>query len=111
VNEDEPRAFYFHKTRLITEGPLENVTQFVYCDRTSRPPVAYEDDGVDRLAKLTVKTGELPKGALDIETGDDGRLYYVLQFSVEVTYQSASTKYELVHKGKLAASHTFISFL
>jgi hypothetical protein len=47
----------------------------------------------------------LPKGALDIETGDDGRLYYVLNYSVEVTYQSASTKYELVHKGKLAAAH------
>lgn len=65
---------------------------------------------MDRLTKLTVKIGELPKGALDIETGDDGRLYYVLNYSVEVTYQSASTKYELVHKGKLAAAHSLFSF-
>jgi hypothetical protein len=111
VNEDKPYAFYFHITSLVADGPPEDVTLNIYCDRTNRSAVVYHDDEVETLAKLTVRIGELPKDALDLETGKDNRLYYVLHYSVEVTYQSASTKYELVHKGKLAAAHSFIFFL
>jgi hypothetical protein len=111
VNEDKPYAFYFYKTRLVAAGPPEDVTLYIYCDRTNRSAVVYQDEEVEMLAELTVGIGELPKDALDIKTGKDNKLYYVLRFSVEVTYQSASTKYELVHKGKLAAARSFIFFL
>jgi hypothetical protein len=110
VNEDRPYAFYYYETSLVAEGPPQDVTLYVYCDRTNRSAVVYHDDEVETLTKLTVRIGELPKDALNLKTGKDNRLYYVLNYSVEVTYQSASTKYELVHKGKLAAAHSFIFF-
>jgi hypothetical protein len=75
------------------------VTLYIYCDRNNRSAVVYRDDEVGTLARLNVKIGDLPENALDIKFGKDGKLYYVLDYSVEVTYQSASTKYELVHKG------------
>ena len=72
---------------------------YVYCDRTNRSAVAYRDDEVETLARLNVKVGDLPKDAFDIKFGKDDKIYYKLEYAVEITYQSASTKYELVHKG------------
>lgn len=43
---------------------------------------------------------DLPAGALELEIGDDDNLYYVFHFEIEVTYQSGSTKYGLLHKGE-----------
>jgi hypothetical protein len=61
--------------------------------------VVYHDDEVVTLTRLNVKVGDVPKDAFDLKFGKDGKMYYVLDYSVEVTYQSASTKYKLVHKG------------
>ncbi|KAH8807944.1 hypothetical protein F5884DRAFT_857504 [Xylogone sp. PMI_703] len=100
VNEDKPYTFQFFKAIKSTYGPLTEVELLIYCDRANRPAVVYLDDKVDVLARLNVKVGDLPADAFDVKLGKDGNLYNVLQYSVEVTYQSASTKYELVHKGK-----------
>jgi hypothetical protein len=50
VNEDKPYAFYYSMTSLVAEGPPEDVTLNVYCDRTNRSAVVYHDDGVETLA-------------------------------------------------------------
>lgn len=42
---------------------------------------------------------DLPADALVMEIGKDANLYYVFHFKIEVTYQSGSTKYGLLHKG------------
>ena len=53
------------------------------------------------LVRLHVKMDDLPSDALEIETGEDNELYYTFSYSIEVTYQSGYTKYELLHKGEL----------
>jgi hypothetical protein len=35
-----------------------------------------------------------------MEIGKDDELYYTFSYTIEVTYQSGSTKYELLHKGE-----------
>jgi hypothetical protein len=47
-----------------------------------------------------VAVSDLPLDALELETGKDDNLYYKFCFTIEVTYQSGSTKYGLLHKGE-----------
>ena len=72
----------------------------IYCDRTDRPAVTYPDHDVVELVRLSVKTLDLPFDALELKVGKDGKYYYCFLLTVEVTYASGSTKYELVHKGE-----------
>jgi hypothetical protein len=43
---------------------------------------------------------DLPSDALEIEIGKDDEPYYTFRYIIEVTYQSGSTKYELLYKGE-----------
>lgn len=72
----------------------------IYCDRTDRPAVLYEDQQVVELVRLRVKVDDLPADALQITIGKDYKSYYTFNFSIEVTYQSGSTKYAVLHKGQ-----------
>ncbi len=60
----------------------------------------YRDEKVLRLVKLHVNMDDLPENALKMEMGWDEQLYYTFNYTIEVTYQSGSTKYELLHKGE-----------
>ena len=100
MNEDTPHTFYYFKKVLMSVGPPSAVTLPIYCDRSDRSSVVYRDEKVEQLVRLKVKIGDLPKDAFDIDCGNDDKMYYVIRYCVEVTYQSASTKYELVHKGE-----------
>jgi hypothetical protein len=100
VNEDTPYNFHYFSRHLVSHGRPSDVTVTIYCDRSDRSAVVYRDGKVEELTRLKVKIGDLPKDAFDIECGKDDKMYYVIRYSVEVTYQSASTKYELVHKGE-----------
>ncbi|KAF4628841.1 hypothetical protein G7Y89_g9311 [Cudoniella acicularis] len=100
INEEKPYIFHFCRKTLVSEGQHEGFTDIIYHDCTERSPPVYQDARVKRLVELEVNPGDLPPDAFELEQGKDGRLYYVLEFSIEVTYQSASTKYELMHQGK-----------
>lgn len=78
----------------------------IYCDRTGRAPVRYRDFEVEKLVDLAADVSSIPEARLRQERGKDGEMYYFLNFSIEVTYLSASTKYELVHKGEFSLSQT-----
>jgi hypothetical protein len=101
VKEDHPSLFYFRRNTLVSDGPpnLFNVT--IYCDRTGRLPVIHPDVNVEQFAELTADLSKIPTVCLHKEQGWDGKLYYDIQFSIEVTYLSASTKYEFIYEGKL----------
>ena len=86
--------------RLVSEGKPVEYEDIIYCDRTDRPAVIYRDQKVEELVRLRVKIDDLPSDALEMEIGKDGELYYTFNYTIEVTYQSGSTKYELLHKGK-----------
>lgn len=60
----------------------------------------YRDQEVRELVRLHMKMDDLPSDALGIEVGKDSELYYIFSYAIEITYQSGSTKYELLHKGK-----------
>lgn len=85
---------------LVSDGKPEEYTIIIYCDRTDRPAVIYKDDQVESLVRLHVKLDVLPLSALEIEMGKDDKAYYTFHFAIEVTYQSGSTKYELLHNGE-----------
>jgi hypothetical protein len=42
----------------------------------------------------------LPEDAFEMKVGEDDKLYYQLDYAIEVTYLSGSTKYELLHSGE-----------
>ncbi len=60
----------------------------------------YKDQEVEELVRLCVKVDDLPSDALEIKMGKDDKFYYIFRYSIEVTYQSGSTKYGLLHKGE-----------
>lgn len=62
--------------------------------------MVYRDQEVLELVRLHVKVSDLPPDALGTEMGEDYDLYYTFSFKIEVTYQSGSTKYGLLHKGE-----------
>ena len=56
----------------------------------------YLDQKIVVLVRLYVK--------IEVELGEDGNLYYIFKYSIEVTYLSGMTRYKLLHKGKLTQS-------
>lgn len=101
MKEDCPFLFDFDCQMLVSDGPPKLYNDTIYCDRTGRLPVIHLDDKVEEFARLTADLSKIPIARLPIEKGQDGNLYYNIQFSIEVTYLSAATKYEFIHKGGL----------
>jgi hypothetical protein len=87
------------------------VRSTIFCDRTGRAPVRYRDYEVEKLVTLTADISAIPESRLRKERGQDGEMYYHFKYSIEVTYLSASTKYELVHKGKIRFSQIAVPSL
>ena len=85
---------------LVSKGKPVEYEDIIYCDRTDRPAVIYQDREVVELVRLHVKMDDLPSDALEMEIGKDDELYYTFNYTIEITYQSGSTKYELLHKGE-----------
>ena len=54
---------------------------------------------------------DLPDDAFEMKIGEDDDMYYVLRYQIDVTYLSASTKYELVHRGKSPSSILMVMLL
>ncbi|KFY86902.1 hypothetical protein V500_07322 [Pseudogymnoascus sp. VKM F-4518 (FW-2643)] len=100
IKEDTPFTFSHAKRRLVSMGKPEEYNVIIYHDCTDRPPVVYRDQEVLKLVRLHVKVSDLPPDALELEMGKDDDLYYNFKFTIEVTYQSGSTKYGLLHKGE-----------
>ncbi|OCL09088.1 hypothetical protein AOQ84DRAFT_339451 [Glonium stellatum] len=106
VNEDTPYTFDYYLKWLVSDGRPNEIIQTMYCDRTDRSAVVYIDEGVAQLVRLKVNVDDLPPDAFNIRIGKDGEMYYVIEYSVEVTYQSASTNYVLVYEGNRYGSVT-----
>ena len=41
----------------------------------------------------------IPNGAFPQKRGKDGKIYYEVNYEIEITFLSAFTKYELIHNG------------
>src|ERR1700738_4770234 len=93
VREDTPFKFNFSFHQLVSMGRLGNYNTPIYCDRTDRAPVLYCDKQVVELVQLTADISAVPESSILKKKGADGEMYYRIDFTIEVTYQSASTKY------------------
>lgn len=51
------------------------------------------------LVKVEADLSLIPRTHFPEETGSDDQVYYLIEFQLEVTHFSASTKYELIHSG------------
>jgi hypothetical protein len=85
--------------RLVSDGKFTTFNTTIYCDRTDRSAVIYKDHQIEELVELKVMIDDIPSIELDIVMGKDNQAYYLFHFAIELTYQSGSTKYELLHKG------------
>ena len=49
--------------------------------------------------KVTADFARVPTSYFATKFGKDGKLYYKLEFEIEITYYSAYTKFELIYNG------------
>ena len=52
------------------------------------------------LVNVRAEFSQISTSYFPTETGEDGLLYYRLEYEIEVTYCSAYTKYELIYQRK-----------
>lgn len=100
IKEDTPFTFFYTMKALFSEGKPKDYEITILHDCTDRPPVVYRDQDILELVRLHVAVSDLPSDAIALEVGKDDNFYYAFSFTIEVTYQSGSTKYGLLHKGK-----------
>jgi hypothetical protein len=98
--EETPLTFNYYKTWLVSDGWQQEFNNVLYCDRTGRAPVLYRDHKVKELVRLKADISTIAQSSFRKEKGKDGKMYYCFHYSIEVIYQSAYTRYTLIHKGK-----------
>jgi len=110
ITEDIPFEFDYYRHWLVSEGRKDDIVEVLYCDRTERAPVAIRDNRVKELVRLRANISTIPENSFRKEKGKDGKMYYHFCYSIKITYQSASTKYDLVHNGKWPPAKTSLPF-
>ena len=51
-----------------------------------------------QLVKVEADLSRIPKSKIPKTKGADGKMYYKIDYEIQITYLSAYTKYELVHQ-------------
>ncbi|KAL8736565.1 MAG: hypothetical protein Q9181_002356 [Wetmoreana brouardii] len=101
VEEHKPKRFSVYFKHLAIGPPsAEYVVRIDMCagGSTHEPPM-YRNSHVQSLVQVSADLGRIPIYKFAKATGSDGRVYYKVDFQIEVTHYSAFTKYELIHDG------------
>ena len=56
-------------------------------------------ESVTQLVKVEADLSRIPKNQIPKTKGADGKMYYKVDYVIQVTYLSAYTKYELIYGG------------
>ncbi|KAF4636895.1 hypothetical protein G7Y89_g1184 [Cudoniella acicularis] len=103
VEESKPSRIEFCERQPVNKGSVGTVTLTVWCDEKSRvAPIHKNADGRD----LVTLRGDLSHltpsdlASMPTELCADGNTYYLIPGTIEATFNSASTKYVLICKGK-----------
>lgn len=99
VKEEAPFIFNYHRLWRVSEGLPDEITNTLQCDRTGRAPVLYLDDKIEELVRLKADISTIPMSSLRKDMGKDGEMYVHLDYSIEVIYLSAATKYAFIYRG------------
>lgn len=57
-------------------------------------------EGVTHLDNVEADLSRIPAKKIPQTKGADGKMYYTIDYAIQVTYLSAYTSYELIHGGK-----------
>ena len=124
VKEDKPCRFKYQHLCPRSKAPLSkiNVDIYEYEDPHNVGAPQYRDDnskftdcllppsrkyvtdgcitidGVTKLATIPADLSRIPTYKFPTETGTDGKVWYVIDYEIRITYLSAYTKYELFYK-------------
>ncbi|KAI1636075.1 hypothetical protein F4809DRAFT_663283 [Biscogniauxia mediterranea] len=100
VPEDKPFTQHYSIARPVLAGPPKSTSLVVYADdKSPEAPIALTDN-VKILCNLTADLSKIPVEQLDQREGNNGNMWYELNFAVEAIYRSASTEYSLIYKGQ-----------
>ncbi len=59
-----------------------------------------DDPGIQELVRINADLSRISINDIPVESGADGQAYYVVDFSIEVTFYSAYTTYELIYQDR-----------
>ena len=99
VEENKPILREYCMLYPIEEGRPRTTKVTILTDRSDRDAPLAKDAHVKKLCNITADFSSLPNTALSIDTGNDGKGYYRLDFGIEVVCLSAATTYTLVFDG------------
>ncbi|MCJ1304113.1 hypothetical protein MMC08_006925 [Hypocenomyce scalaris] len=102
VRESQPLQWHYTRHRLATEGRFANFNMLIQVcnDADGRGAPMYEGNGVSGLVTLTSDLSRIPMTRLEKVKGNNRKKYHKIHFSIQVTFHSAYTTYELIHQGK-----------
>ncbi|KAF6221406.1 hypothetical protein HO133_002261 [Letharia lupina] len=102
VKEDRPVRLSYQRKKLVSRGSLTTISTTIYCSsdpQNSGAPKYVEDESVTPLVKVEADLSRLPAHQIPRKRGADGKMYYHVDYAIQVTYMSAYTSYELICGG------------
>ena len=119
MKEDDPLRLSYHRTRLVSRGPFTQISTAIYysSDPQNSGAPKYVEDGkssistqasyvggltfhtesVTRLVRVEADLSRIPANTIPQKRGADGKMYYKVEYEIQVTYMSAYTSYELIY--------------
>lgn len=120
VKENKPIKLNYQQKRRVSSGPFTTISTAIYYssdpqnlgapkyveDGTSsntsfpRCGLRFSTDGVTHLVNVEADLSRVPAKKIPQTKGQDGKMYYEVDYAIQVTCMSAYTTYELIHGGK-----------
>ena len=100
VAESEPTVLEVWNRYLVDNGPPTTYSMSFVCDSTSAVAPEQSNDNVVELVRLTASLTSITE-PWPQQKGKDDKMYYIVKGQLEVAYESASTKYTFIHKGRV----------
>ncbi|KAI1618641.1 hypothetical protein EDD36DRAFT_37652 [Exophiala viscosa] len=111
LNQSAPLETSFSQTQEVSKGLLsrETIELYAFTPRGDERSPEYPCDAVKRLVTLRADLSAIAATQIPREMGNDGKLYYVLDFQIKVAFFSAHMEYSLWYKnveyGKVKAEY------
>ncbi|KAI4105669.1 MAG: hypothetical protein LQ345_007215 [Seirophora villosa] len=101
VEENKPKQLRYQRT-LSAEGPPPHIIDIwinTCPDTDNLGAPKYKNDRVQSLVLVSADLSRIPLHNIPKKSGADGKVYYVIEYAVEISYYSGYTTYELIHDG------------
>lgn len=102
VKEDNPVRLNYQRKRLVSRGLFTTISTTIYCSsdpQNTGAPRFVEDETVTQLVKVEADLSRIPISKIPKTKGADNKMYFQVDYAIQVTYLSAYTSYELIYGG------------